>query len=171
MVLRLKMKPYWMIRCHAQVGVHTHTLQCTSLARANPVRVSWTRERTNWLVRMPPRDHAVFNMFTYSTKRKVRITNAATRNWSAPLLQHPFGVYRSTLKLTQGTCFCDLYFFSKKKKEKPNQGLVLKITDVVYYLLILYVVFSFKCETGGSWLLLEESKAPCLQCFEGNWHI
>lgn len=121
-------------------------------------------------MRMPPGDHAVFNMFTYSTKRRVRITNAATRNWSAPLLQHPYGVYRSTLNLTQGTCFCDLYFFSKKKKrerEKPNQGLVLKITDV-YYLLILYVAFSFKCKTGGSWLLLEESKAPWLQRFEGN---
>lgn len=126
-------------------------------------------ERRNRPVRMPPGDHAVFNMFTYSTERRVRTTNAATRNWSAPLLQHPYGVYRSTLNLTQGTCFCDLYFFSKKKKkrEKPNQGLVLKITDV-YYLLILYVAFSFKCKTGGSWLLLEESKAPWLQRFEGN---
>lgn len=156
-----------MLRRHAQVCTLT---RFSALLWPEQIQlgVSRTRERRNWLVRMPPRDHAVFNMFTYSTKRRVRITNAATGTWSAPLLQHPIGVYTSTLKLTQGTCFCDLYFFSKKKKkEKPNQGLVLKITDV-YYLLILYVAFSFKCKTGGSWLLLEESKAPCLQCFEGN---
>lgn len=38
----------------------------------------------------PPIDFAVFNMFTYSARRQVRITNAATRNWFALPVHHPF---------------------------------------------------------------------------------
>lgn len=57
----------------------------------NEVEEELARENATQSARSArPRDYAVFIMFTYSAKRKVRITNTATRNWSAPLVQHPF---------------------------------------------------------------------------------
>lgn len=116
----------------------------------------------------PPIDFAVFNMFTYSARRQVRITNAAIRNWLALLRHHPFPCMSLQQHLrTQNGAYAFVIFtsFKKKRKKEMKQTRVLfqkKKNSIADYLLI-FCSFSFKCKTGGRWLLLEESKAPCLQ--------
>lgn len=96
-------------------------------------------------------------MFTYSARRQVRITNAATGNWLAPLVHDPFWVwvYKSTLKLTQSTRFCDLYFLCKTKQKKRERKQTRVLFQkwltllIIYWYLCSFLVLSAKLVGAG----------------------
>lgn len=136
----------------SRTGTHSdaHTLVHFSGQQVE-TRCLRTEKTRSWHKRTPPsrlprptrRLCCVQHVYIFSTKASwnhKRTNQKLVGSRCTP----PIGVYRSTLKLTWSTCFCDLYFLYERRN-KPGSCLRK------FNYLFIFLRFTCWCQTGG-WL-------------------